>query len=74
MRVVPLHTEFAEALATVAFAAPAGLAAKQRLTTLRITIWMGLPLGGRLGDGQGSPFSLRQPRPAHQTPRGQRCR
>eukprot|EP00969_Alexandrium_andersonii_P130507 5771078-Alexandrium_andersonii.AAC.1 len=39
MRVVPLDKEFAEAPAAVAFAAPAGPAAKQRLTTLRVTIW-----------------------------------
>eukprot|EP00969_Alexandrium_andersonii_P167558 7406762-Alexandrium_andersonii.AAC.1 len=37
MRAVPLHAEFAEAPAPVAIAAPAGPAAKQRLTTLRIT-------------------------------------
>eukprot|EP00969_Alexandrium_andersonii_P247815 10950672-Alexandrium_andersonii.AAC.1 len=38
MRVAPLHEEFAEAPTSVAIAAPTGPAARQRLTTLRITI------------------------------------
>eukprot|EP00969_Alexandrium_andersonii_P018688 816123-Alexandrium_andersonii.AAC.1 len=38
MRVVPLCKDFADAPTPVAIAAPAGPAARQRLTTLRVTI------------------------------------
>eukprot|EP00969_Alexandrium_andersonii_P169345 7486162-Alexandrium_andersonii.AAC.1 len=39
MRVVPLHHDFAEPPPAVAVAAPSGPAAKQHLTTLRVTVW-----------------------------------